>query len=165
MAEGMLGGILGDDDEKPEIEASEALASADADPPRARPSCNGGWRYCDGRDRDGGLRQGLRQPRRVHPEPRLTLLDCAGRGSGGTCGQGRCIPEDCGHVRRLLSLPRRHPRRPRRLGRGAEGVCRGRCSRPRLAGGVVSQPSRLCQRRAIGERNRTRRVGSDPPGW
>jgi hypothetical protein len=30
MAEGMLGGILGEDDEKPEVEAAETLASADA---------------------------------------------------------------------------------------------------------------------------------------
>lgn len=30
MAEGLLGGILGDEDEKPEVEATETLAGADA---------------------------------------------------------------------------------------------------------------------------------------
>jgi predicted negative regulator of RcsB-dependent stress response len=30
MAEGLLGGILGEEDEKPKVEAPEALASADA---------------------------------------------------------------------------------------------------------------------------------------
>ena len=30
MAEGMIGGVLGDDDERPEVEATEALAGADA---------------------------------------------------------------------------------------------------------------------------------------
>src|SRR5471032_2232151 len=30
MAEGLLGGIIGDDDEKPEVEAAEAVAGAEA---------------------------------------------------------------------------------------------------------------------------------------
>jgi len=30
MAEGLVGGILGDEDEKPEVEAAEALTSANA---------------------------------------------------------------------------------------------------------------------------------------